>query len=165
MAEQVAKRVGERGGRDPVEAAMTGEERGQPFVEAGEKRGVVEPDVGEGAATTQLDGGGGPGQEMETVRADAFQQRGGDCLRVGVRVGAARQAQGAQAAFAEIIEAALAAGGTVTGEHGVGLHKRSGLLAELEPAVIAMHLALRQALDPAGILNPGKVVAGPSQET
>jgi glycolate oxidase len=65
----------------------------------------------------------------------------------------------AQVAFAEIIEAALAAGGTVTGEHGVGLHKRAGLLAELEPAVIAMHQALRRALDPAGILNPGKVVA------
>ena len=73
----------------------------------------------------------------------------------------------AQAAFAEIIEAALAAGGTVTGEHGVGLHKRVGLLAELDPVVVAMHQALRRALDPAGILNPGKVVAqvpaGPDQ--
>ncbi|WP_375432273.1 FAD-binding oxidoreductase [uncultured Friedmanniella sp.] len=65
----------------------------------------------------------------------------------------------AQDAFAEIIAAALAAGGTVTGEHGVGLLKRNGLLAELDPAVVAMHQALRRALDPAGILNPGKVVA------
>jgi glycolate oxidase len=65
----------------------------------------------------------------------------------------------AQAAFEEIIAAALALGGTVTGEHGVGLLKRAGLAAEVEPAVIALHHAIRRALDPAGILNPGKVVA------
>ena len=65
----------------------------------------------------------------------------------------------AQAAFEEIHAAAIALGGTVTGEHGVGLLKRGGLVAEVDPAVIAMHHALRTALDPAGILNPGKVVA------
>ena len=47
----------------------------------------------------------------------------------------------------------------MTGEHGIGLLKRGGLLAEVEPAVIALHHAIRTALDPAGILNPGKVVA------
>lgn len=65
----------------------------------------------------------------------------------------------AQAAFAEIMTAALALGGTVTGEHGVGLLKRDGLLAEADPGVIEMHRAVRRALDPHGILNPGKVVA------
>ncbi len=65
----------------------------------------------------------------------------------------------AQAAFAEIITAALDLGGTVTGEHGVGLLKRDGLAAELDPVVAEMHRALRRALDPHGILNPGKVVA------
>ncbi|MGI3781245.1 MAG: FAD-binding oxidoreductase, partial [Janthinobacterium lividum] len=65
----------------------------------------------------------------------------------------------AQAAFEEIHATAIALGGTVTGEHGVGLLKRGGLTAEVEPAVIAMHHAIRRALDPAGILNPGKVVA------
>ncbi|MDQ0726598.1 FAD-linked oxidase C-terminal domain-containing protein [Microbacterium sp. W4I20] len=64
----------------------------------------------------------------------------------------------AESAFAEIIDAALALGGTVTGEHGVGLLKRDGLLAELSPAVVEMHRAVKAALDPAGILNPGKVV-------
>jgi glycolate oxidase len=73
----------------------------------------------------------------------------------------------AQAAFEEIIAAAISLGGTVTGEHGVGLLKRGGLVAEVDPAVIAMHQAIRAALDPAGILNPGKVVAarpGPAEE-
>ena len=61
-----------------------------------------------------------------------------------------------QAAFDDIISAALDLGGTVTGEHGVGLLKRPGLHQELDPAVLAMHHAIKNALDPDGILNPGK---------
>ena len=64
----------------------------------------------------------------------------------------------AEQAFTEIIDAALALGGTVTGEHGVGLLKREGLVSELAPAVLDMHRAIKAALDPAGILNPGKVI-------
>ncbi len=64
----------------------------------------------------------------------------------------------AEKAFTEIIDAALALGGTVTGEHGVGLLKREGLVSELAPAVLDMHRAIKAALDPAGILNPGKVI-------
>ncbi|AQA01350.1 FAD-binding oxidoreductase [Mycobacterium sp. MS1601] len=62
----------------------------------------------------------------------------------------------AQAAFAEIIDAALELGGTVTGEHGVELLKRDGLAKELDPVVLDMHRAIKHALDPYGILNPGK---------
>jgi glycolate oxidase len=47
-------------------------------------------------------------------------------------------------------------GGTVTGEHGVGLLKRDGMLRELDPGAVAMQTAVRQALDPKGIFNPGK---------
>ncbi|WP_397494961.1 FAD-binding oxidoreductase [Rhodococcus sp. KBS0724] len=64
----------------------------------------------------------------------------------------------AQAAFAEIIDNALELGGTVTGEHGVGLLKMGGLAQELSPAVVAMHHAIKGALDPHGIMNPGKVI-------
>jgi glycolate oxidase len=64
----------------------------------------------------------------------------------------------AQQAFEAIITEALALGGTVTGEHGIGLLKRGGLRAELEPAVMEMHRAVKAALDPHGILNPGKVI-------
>ncbi|MET1073299.1 MAG: FAD-linked oxidase C-terminal domain-containing protein [Umezawaea sp.] len=63
----------------------------------------------------------------------------------------------AQAAFDDIVREALALGGTVTGEHGVGLLKRDGLRDELSPAVLDMHRAVRDALDPHRILNPGKV--------
>src|SRR3954470_3170651 len=65
----------------------------------------------------------------------------------------------AQAAFEKIVDEAIALGGTVTGEHGVGLLKRRGLAEEAGPAVLAMHRAIKHALDPAGIFNPGKVFA------
>ncbi|UIJ33446.1 FAD-binding oxidoreductase [Allobranchiibius sp. GilTou73] len=64
----------------------------------------------------------------------------------------------AQDAFTAIIDAALAAGGTVTGEHGVGLLKRAGMERELGPQVVAMQRAVKAALDPHGILNPGKAI-------
>lgn len=64
----------------------------------------------------------------------------------------------AQEAFHDIIRDALELGGTVTGEHGVGLLKRPGLGDELDPEVVAMHHAVKAALDPHGILNPGKVI-------
>ncbi|TDD49900.1 FAD-binding protein [Saccharopolyspora elongata] len=67
----------------------------------------------------------------------------------------------AQRAFDDIVADAIAMGGTVTGEHGVGLLKRKGLHAELSPAVIGMHHAVKNALDPAGIFNPGKVFGDP----
>ena len=63
----------------------------------------------------------------------------------------------AQAAFDQIIADALDLGGTVTGEHGVGLLKKGGLSAELEPAVVEMHRSVKKALDPHHIFNPGKV--------
>ncbi|THG28820.1 FAD-binding protein [Naasia lichenicola] len=62
----------------------------------------------------------------------------------------------AKEAFDEIVADCLALGGTVTGEHGVGLLKLPGAAQELEPRVLAMHRAIKDALDPAGLLNPGK---------
>ena len=63
----------------------------------------------------------------------------------------------AKLAFEEILTDALDLGGTVTGEHGVGLLKRGGLSRELSPAVLEMHRAVKAALDPYQILNPGKI--------
>jgi glycolate oxidase len=51
---------------------------------------------------------------------------------------------------------ALELGGTVTGEHGIGLLKRDWLAREVGPDVISVHHDLKAALDPHGILNPGK---------
>lgn len=65
----------------------------------------------------------------------------------------------AKQAFEVIVDEALAMGGTVTGEHGVGLLKMRGAAQELGPQVVQMHRAVKAALDPHGVLNPGKVFA------
>lgn len=62
-----------------------------------------------------------------------------------------------QAAAAEIFEAAVALGGTITGEHGVGILKREFLGIALDPATIAVMRSLKAAMDPNNILNPGKI--------
>ena len=67
-------------------------------------------------------------------------------------------ARRAQLAFDDILDVALRLGGTVTGEHGVGTIKRGPLSVELDPASRALHAAVKQALDPLGILNPGKAL-------
>jgi glycolate oxidase len=64
-----------------------------------------------------------------------------------------------RAAFDAIMELGLALGGTVTGEHGVGTLKREWLMKELGPVGLRVHRAVKQAFDPLGILNPGKVIA------
>jgi len=63
----------------------------------------------------------------------------------------------AQAAFEEMLDAAIGFGGTVTAEHGVGLLKMSGLRRELDPGSLVLQQAIKDALDPLHLFNPGKV--------
>ena len=58
-----------------------------------------------------------------------------------------------------LVTRALGLGGTCTGEHGVGLHKMGFLQDEAGAGAIAMMRAIKQALDPDNILNPGKIFA------
>ncbi|RFU21586.1 FAD-binding oxidoreductase [Geodermatophilus marinus] len=61
----------------------------------------------------------------------------------------------AEAAFADIMREAIACGGTITGEHGVGRTKRAALPEQLGPDVLELNRRVRAALDPLGIMNPG----------
>jgi glycolate oxidase len=63
----------------------------------------------------------------------------------------------ARAAFGEVMGLGLELGGTITGEHGVGVLKREWFAAEAGSTSLAVHRAVKSALDPLGILNPGKV--------
>jgi glycolate oxidase len=63
----------------------------------------------------------------------------------------------AYAAFDDICELGLSLGGTVTGEHGVGAIKLDWLEREIGPVALDVHRAIKDALDPLGLLNPGKV--------
>ena len=60
-------------------------------------------------------------------------------------------------AFKEIFDEAIRLGGTITGEHGIGLAKKDFLPKFLGPASLRVHRELRKVLDPRGILNPGKM--------
>ncbi|MBK9517463.1 MAG: FAD-binding protein [Anaeromyxobacter sp.] len=60
-------------------------------------------------------------------------------------------------AVAAILRAAVDLGGTITGEHGVGLAKRDFLEYEQGPEVIALQRRIKAAFDPLGLLNPGKI--------
>jgi glycolate oxidase len=69
------------------------------------------------------------------------------------------QVRRARQAFDEIMRIGLALGGTITGEHGVGLLKRDWLERELGHVGLRIHRELKRVFDPAGILNPGKVMS------
>ena len=64
----------------------------------------------------------------------------------------------AAAAFDAIMAAAIALGGTITGEHGVGRVKRRALPDQLGPEAMALTRTIKSALDPQGILNPGAIL-------
>jgi len=59
----------------------------------------------------------------------------------------------------EIFAAALALGGTVTAEHGIGLSRRAALVDQVGEDVIDVMRSIKSALDPLGIMNPGRVIA------
>jgi glycolate oxidase len=65
----------------------------------------------------------------------------------------------AQEVFEEIMRIGIELGGTITGEHGVGYLKRAWLPNELDEGSRRIQLAVKNALDPLGILNPGKMLA------
>jgi glycolate oxidase len=60
-------------------------------------------------------------------------------------------------AMREIFDYAIELGGTITGEHGVGLAKKSFLPRAIGEASLALMKQLKRTLDPQGILNPGKI--------
>lgn len=70
--------------------------------------------------------------------------------------GDAEQLRRAERAVDELFAMAVALGGTVSGEHGLGWLKRGQLARQWAPAAVGAHEAIKAALDPTGLLNPGK---------
>jgi glycolate oxidase len=65
------------------------------------------------------------------------------------------------AAAREIFEAAVALGGTLSGEHGIGLLKKQFMELDLGSDTLALLRRIKDAIDPDGIMNPGKMFPDP----
>jgi len=63
------------------------------------------------------------------------------------------------AACEELFELAVSLGGSISGEHGVGLVKRGQLARQWQPRALELHAAVKAAFDPKNLLNPGKKLA------
>ena len=70
----------------------------------------------------------------------------------------AAQTQRAHAALARVFALALALGGTLSGEHGIGLMKRAFMPQAIDASTLALMRQLKAVFDPDGILNPGKLL-------
>ena len=64
----------------------------------------------------------------------------------------------AEAAAHELFDLAIALGGTISGEHGIGALKRPDLERFTDPAVRRLHAGIKAVFDPKGLLNPGKAI-------
>ena len=62
----------------------------------------------------------------------------------------------AETAIHEVMTKVVELGGAITGEHGIGLAKKPWWTSAVAPEADALHRTIKQALDPGGILNPGK---------
>jgi glycolate oxidase len=70
----------------------------------------------------------------------------------------ADQLRRAEAFGADILETSVALGGTITGEHGVGVEKLGSMCVQFSAEENAQMLGIKHAFDPPGLLNPGKVI-------
>ena len=89
-----------------------------------------------------------------------FGHAGNGNLHVNLMYDPADAAQNAraQAAMAAVFALTLSLGGTLSGEHGIGLAKRDFMTQAIDTPTLAMMRAIKAAFDPDGILNPGKLL-------
>jgi D-lactate dehydrogenase len=98
--------------------------------------------------------------EQQSLTIVCFGHVGNGNLHVNILYDPADAAVTARAelAMGQVFEAALALGGQLSGEHGIGLTKRGFMSLALDPPTLAAMRAIKQVFDPDGILNPGKLL-------
>lgn len=95
--------------------------------------------------------------EQFDLRVATYGHAGDGNLHVNVLFDHVQEAQGHQAVEA-VLKAAIKLGGTISGEHGIGLLKRDFMPLEQAAPVLALQAQLKATLDPHNILNPGKIL-------
>ena len=79
-------------------------------------------------------------------------------LHANLLFGSAEERAKSHSAVDDLLQAAIDLGGTITGEHGVGLAKRAFLAKEQSRELIAIQRQIKRAFDPENLLNPGKIL-------
>ncbi len=99
-------------------------------------------------------------QKRHNLAVACFGHAGDGNIHVNIMVDEQQpdHAQRRDAALDELFAGVLELGGVITGEHGVGLAKKPWWPQAVSPEVIRLHEIIKKALDPKGILNPGKFV-------
>ncbi len=97
--------------------------------------------------------------ERHRLRVASYGHAGDGNLHVNVLFDSESEAR-AHAAVRDVMEATVRLGGTISGEHGIGLLKRDFMALEQAEPLLALQRRLKATLDPQGILNPGKVLPG-----
>jgi glycolate oxidase len=105
-------------------------------------------------------------REMRRISDDsglpilAFGHAGDGNLHVNIMLdrSSAREMKEAREAVGRLFDAALSMGGTLSGEHGIGITKADHLSRELDDVALGATAALKRALDPGGLLNPDKIL-------
>jgi glycolate oxidase len=108
----------------------------------------------------RISGGGDRLEELSrrrAVRSVAYGHAGDGNLHVNFLWDEPAEAPRVQAAIAELFELTIALGGTLSGEHGVGVLKAPYLPLEQSAELIDLQRGLKQTFDPGGLLNPGKI--------
>ena len=90
--------------------------------------------------------------------AACYGHAGDGNLHVNLLFGTAEERAKSGAAVDDVLQAAIDLGGTITGEHGVGLAKRKFLAKEQSPQLIELQRRVKKAFDPENLLNPGKIL-------
>ena len=98
-------------------------------------------------------------RQTHGLRMACFGHAGDGNIHVNILIDKddAEQVRRSKVAEREIFQRVVALEGSITGEHGVGFTKSRHLDLELSPEVIALMKRVKQAFDPHGILNPGKI--------
>ena len=95
--------------------------------------------------------------ERHAVRSVAYGHAGDGNLHVNFLWDEPDEAPRVQAAIRELFEHVVTLGGTLSGEHGIGVLKAPYLPLEQSPALILLQQRIKQTFDPEGLLNPGKI--------
>ena len=152
-----------RAGRGATRAALGGAPRDEPRRAAA---GEVQAGRGRGGAAARDRGAARPGGSSRAsssgVRTLAYGHAGDGNLHVNFLWNDPDELPRVEHAIERLFRDVLELGGTLSGEHGIGVLKAPYLQLEQSAELISLQRDLKRVFDPQGLLNPGKIFAGPS---